>query len=184
MKQNLKWRRGFSLMEVNMAIFVMSVGVLSVVILYSLGLRESVQSHSDMRQSVFADYMLNALVSAACSPTVTRAEWDAWANQYPLEGMAAGALVSKLDQSVPPFLEEAMNNAKNNCGDARGETLSQNQSYAVYCVPVPGYSGQVMGIMVRSLADMDAAFLSVNERIRRLEVQPVFYAEARFQGAF
>ena len=41
-------RRGFTLMEVNLAIFIMAVAVLGMVALYPLGFRESEQSRDDV----------------------------------------------------------------------------------------------------------------------------------------
>ena len=64
-------RSGFSLIEVNMAVFVLAIGVLSMAILFPLGLRESMQSQADLKQSMFADYLLNVAVAAASSPQVT-----------------------------------------------------------------------------------------------------------------
>ena len=58
-------RAGFSLMEVNMAVFVLSVGILSMIVLYPLGLRESLQGQADIKQSMFADYILNQAVAYA-----------------------------------------------------------------------------------------------------------------------
>ena len=61
----MKKRTGFSLIEVNMAIFVMAIGVLSIVALFPLGLRESFQGNADLKQSATADYYLNQVVAIA-----------------------------------------------------------------------------------------------------------------------
>ena len=43
---------GFSLIEVNMAVFVLAIGVLSMAALYPLGLRESIQSQADLASRI------------------------------------------------------------------------------------------------------------------------------------
>lgn len=68
-------RSGFSLMEVNMAIFVMAVGTLGMVALFPLGLREGVQGRADMRQSMFADHALNQLAGLLSQTNITWSEW-------------------------------------------------------------------------------------------------------------
>jgi len=40
----------------------------------------------------------------------------------------------------------------------------------------------MMGIMVRSL-DVDTTKMTTSEKIKRLESQPTYYAEARFMGS-
>lgn len=74
MKNNLK-RFGFTLMEVNLAIFIMAAGVLAMVSLYPLGYRESEQSREDVVGTVYADAILNPLVAALSSRQTT---WNSW----------------------------------------------------------------------------------------------------------
>ena len=60
-------RHGFSLIEVNLAVFVMAVGILALMGLFPTGLRESMQSRADLKQTMFADYALSILqANAAC----------------------------------------------------------------------------------------------------------------------
>lgn len=56
-------RSGFSLIEVNMAVFVMAIGIVGLLSLFPAGLRESMQSRADLKQVMFSEYVL-ALVSA------------------------------------------------------------------------------------------------------------------------
>ena len=183
--RRVKKIRGFSLMEVNMAIFVMAIGVLSMVALFPLGIRESIQSQEDLKQSMFADYMLNAIVSVVSSPTLPWSDWSQWALEHQLTRIAEGDPVYDL-KNLPLFVENAVKKAEmeyNSSGHP--SQLNRNQTYAVYCVPVipgdPGHSSLVMGILVRSLS-MDTSDMDPEEMMRRLEAQPVYYAEARFQG--
>lgn len=68
MKFRLK--QGFSLIEVSMAVFVLALGVLALMALFPAGLREGVNAQSDMRQAMFADYVLSTARAAAAQPGV------------------------------------------------------------------------------------------------------------------
>ena len=68
-------KRGFTLMEVNLAVFIMAVGVLAMVALYPLGFRESQQSREDVAAADMADAVLNPLVAALSCTNMT---WTAW----------------------------------------------------------------------------------------------------------
>ena len=170
-------RSGFSLIEVNMAVFVLAIGVLSMAVLYPLGLRESIQSQADLKQSMFADYILNVAVSAASSTNVTWSDWSDWAGTYNTAGSMS------LSDSVPTFVSTILLKAVNNYNGSQlsGFQHTLNQTYAVYCVMAQGPSARIMGIMVRSL-DVDTSKMTSTEKIRRLEAQPSYYAEARFMG--
>ena len=72
-----KARAACTLMEVNLAIFIMAVGVLAMTSLYPLGFRESEQSRDDVRAAVVADEVLGKLTAALSSRNIT---WDRWKN--------------------------------------------------------------------------------------------------------
>ena len=74
-RQIRKSRAAFTLMEVNLAIFIMAVGVLAMTSLYPLGFRESEQSRDDVRAAVVADEVLGKLTAALSSRNIT---WDRW----------------------------------------------------------------------------------------------------------
>lgn len=63
-------RRGFSLIEVNMAIFVLAGGALALLGLFPLGLRYSQQANAEMRTTAFAQRFLGAARVVAMSPDV------------------------------------------------------------------------------------------------------------------
>lgn len=67
MNRNLfkRLRDGFSLIEVNMAIFVLAGGALALLGLFPLGLRESLASRNEMRVAAFAERFINAARIAA-----------------------------------------------------------------------------------------------------------------------
>ncbi len=69
------FKKAFTLIEVNLAIFIMAGGVLAMISLYSLGFRESRQSREDVAAAVLADRVLNPLVVALSSPKVKWSDW-------------------------------------------------------------------------------------------------------------
>ena len=81
----MKMKRAFTLMEVNLAMFVMSVGTLGLVSLYSFGYRENQQSIEDVRGAAVAEVNMNALIAALSSTNVTWSEWCSIGTQ-PAEG--------------------------------------------------------------------------------------------------
>lgn len=62
---------GFSLVEVNMAIFILAGGVLGLLGLFPMGLRESQEARNEMRVATFAERFLGAAQAAAQHPDVT-----------------------------------------------------------------------------------------------------------------
>ena len=154
--KQIKNRAGFSLMEVNMAVFVLSVGILSMIVLYPLGLRESLQGQADIKQSMFADYILNQAVAYASQTNITWAEWKA------VESLNPG--------QWPAFMRSEMELEKPEWTDA--PVLGDR--YEVTCALVPGMSDKVMGIMVVS-TEMTKNYESYTNN-------PIYYAEVMFQG--
>ena len=72
---NRIFQRAFTLIEVNLAIFIMAGGVLAMISLYSLGFRESRQSREDVASAALADTVLNPLVVALSDPKLKWSEW-------------------------------------------------------------------------------------------------------------
>lgn len=68
-------RRAFTLIEVNLAIFIMAGGVLAMVTLYSLGMRESRQSTEDVAVAGYADAVFAPLVAKLSATNMT---WQGW----------------------------------------------------------------------------------------------------------
>ena len=69
-------RAAFTLMEVNLAIFIMAVGVLAMTSLYPLGFRESQQSREDVQAAIVANEVLGQLTAALSSRNITWEEWN------------------------------------------------------------------------------------------------------------
>jgi len=164
MKPHVK-NAGFSLMEVNMAVFVMAIGVLSMAVLYPLGLRESTQGQADLKQSMFADCILNQAVAAAAQTNITWSQWSSWANSYTLRGNSIN-----LENSVPPFIRNRLNLS-------HLPKMQEDRNYKIACCLVPGASDRIMGIMVQSSELVDTV-----TSYSQFSNNPVFYAEVMFQG--
>ena len=75
-----RMRRAFTLMEVNLAIFIMATGVLGMVSLYSLGFRESRQSEEDVASAGMADAFFAPLVAGLSATNMT---WSSWRQAVP-----------------------------------------------------------------------------------------------------
>ena len=67
--------RGFTLMEVNLAICIMAVAILGMVALYPLGFRENQHSRDDVVAAAVAEGILNPIVAALSTTKIT---WIAW----------------------------------------------------------------------------------------------------------
>jgi len=68
-------KKAFTLIEVNLAMFIMAGGILSVIGLYSLGYRESRQSREDVASAAYADAVISPLVMALSD---TNLAWSAF----------------------------------------------------------------------------------------------------------
>jgi len=65
-------------MEVNIALLMVAVGLMGLLSLFPVGLRQSTLAASDTAQAAFVDQVFNAM--RANASTVTN--WDAWANHF------------------------------------------------------------------------------------------------------
>ena len=156
---------GFSLMEVNMAVFVVAIGVLSMVVLYPLGLRESTQGQADLKQAMFADDVLNRAVAAASQTNITWTEWTTKVpNKYNFK--------NKINSSVPDFINNEMETLKSDYPQLKRDT-----HYKIACCLLPGASDKIMGIMVQS-TDLFKTISSYSQFTNN----PIYYAEVMFQG--
>ncbi|MBN2301711.1 MAG: hypothetical protein JXN60_04250 [Lentisphaerae bacterium] len=99
MKNGTKCRLGFSLMEVNLAVLMISVGLLTLFALFPLGLKESEMSVVETQESMFADSVLSGLEANAMTITDIQ-EWTDMdvnftnklkSSVYPIEHPTPGA---------------------------------------------------------------------------------------------
>lgn len=87
---NSLFKKAFTLIEVNLAIFIMAGGVLAMISLYSLGFRESRQSREDVASSAMADAILNPLVVALSSRDLKWEDWRQLGFEKSKSGIKAG----------------------------------------------------------------------------------------------
>ncbi len=167
--KRVKSDRGFSLIEINMAVFVMALGILSMVVLFPLGLRESVQGAADLKQSMFADYALNQCVAAASSTNITWSEWNS------LPRIRGSEHLTLKDVREVTFLNRRL--------DWSGwSQMNPGNHFRVACCLVPG-SGRiageerVVGFMVQSTDQYQTM-----TDFTQFTNNPIYYAEALFQG--
>ncbi len=194
-------RRGFTLMEVNLAIFVMAVAILGMVALYPLGFRESEQSRDDVVAAAVADGILNPLVAALSE---TNVHWSSWKNVAENNaGLANGwyDYCSDADHFVPLKLDAINGKTKSvakELGDLVPGRNPQNDVNTVIdagkmaCALVVSAGRTITGngsgeykVGSRSYeSDHSRLVLSlrVASRAQQLFQSPVYCAEVHFQG--
>ena len=95
------FKRAFTLIEVNLAIFIMAGGVLAMISLYSLGFRESRQSREDVSSAAMADLILNPLVVALSSRDLKWSDWRKLPFKNVSSGVSAGDGSGARIQAIP-----------------------------------------------------------------------------------
>ena len=179
-------RRGFTLIEVNLAMFVMAVGTLGLVSLYTLGYRESQQSSEDVQAAAVADKILNGMVAALSSTNMT---WSAWQGigTVPGEGWleyvnesGSGQTINndnEASNSETSFRPVSKGQANSLAAQAFNKAVSASGSSAAFdpqdmaCGVVICQDGPVCSIAVRCA-----------RRAATLVYQPLYYTEVYFQG--
>ena len=174
-------RFGFTLIEVNLAIFVMAVGVLSLVSLYSFGYRENQQSAEDVQAAAVSEYCLNAMVAALSS---TNMSWTAWrglgmqpANgwgEYAGDGTGSGTSDNDGTGTVRPNTNPSAlaEGVFNRVMSAAGFSASFNVGdLCVGIVLTPSSNYRTYSVAVRC-----------GRRAATLVNQPLYYSEVYYQG--
>lgn len=194
----MRMKLGFTLMEVNLAVFIMAVGVLAMVGLYPLGFRESQQSEDDVASAVLADAVLNPLVQALSSPYM---EWNDFkgvcggqGRSVPSDGWRAfcddkyrptGSLNGN---EVINKIRSAYNSAKSNSSKGKtqsGNTFAENGQFP--SIPSSG-SSDANGLhyaLVATQTGIGTIQLSFRATRRKSQLfsQPFYFTEVHFQGS-
>ena len=176
-------RLGFTLVEVNLAMFVMAVGTLGLVSLYSFGYRENQQSNEDVRAAAVAQMNMNAMVAALSSTNMTWSKWKA-IGTHPVNGWGtyagdgSGTTASKNDgtDKVTPLSDpnseaRAAFQAVMSAAGASGSFDAQNMNVAIVVAPDNPTCPRRYSVAVRCGA-----------RTGSLVYQPLYYTEVAFQG--
>ena len=182
---------GFTLMEVNLAIFIMAVGLLAMVALYPLAYRESRQSKDDVKAAAAADCVLNALTGALSSRNI---KWHEWVDgiQGAVNGQGWLAYCDSGNDAYAPKKRGEINSiAKNVFGKLASINTDGNRppwpldselasAIVVQWGKIPVYNGSGMRL------ETDYSRVQISMRTTRragdLLAQPIFYTEVHFQG--
>jgi len=187
-------RGAFTLMEVNLAIFIMAVGVLGMVSLYSLSYSESRHSEEDVASAAFADAFLAPLAEGLSSTNMTWQNWcsavqgvnsDACDGLAPQSGNKKGwaAYVRRVDDNNDGNYESfVVDNGCNNIADRVYSDMLRNVPSEFRASP-PNIDGNYSYALVatRKGAVISLAFRA-SRRKAALMSQPVYYTEVHFQG--
>lgn len=190
-------------MEVNLAIFIMAVGLLAMVALYPLAYRESRQSQDDVKAAAAADCVLNTLTAALSSRNIT---WEDWVNgidkawkltgDKPREGGWLAYCDWKKDSFTPKTRGQINALAKSVFNELRGinKDYGNNLSWPLGNELACGIVVQWGQIPILSTEnnkpkmhmERDSSRVSIGIRVTRragdLLAQPIFYTEVHFQG--
>lgn len=194
---------GFTLMEVNLAIFIMAAGVLAMVALYPLAFRESEQSKDDVKAAAAADAVLNTIAGALSSRNIT---WNDWRNKVDQAVRKTGtstrtggwmAYCDQQNNSYSPKKKGMINSlAKQVFGslvdayDGRKPSWPVNDDLCCALVaqwgrkPVQTSGGGRSGAVVQQQLDYSRVALSFrcSRNANSLFAAPIFYTEIHFQG--
>lgn len=165
-------RLGFTLLEVNLAMFVMAVGTLGLVSLYSFGYRENRQSSEDVQCAAIAEKCLNELTMALSSTNMTWTKWQSIGLQ-PANGWG-GYTSSNGSSGFKP-----LTNPNSVASDVYGKVMNavgwgsslDAQGYKIGIVVSPSSNSRTYSIGVRC-----------SKRAVSLFYQPLYYSEVYFQG--
>ena len=177
---------GFTLMEVNLAIFIMATGVLAMVSLYPLGYRENQQSRDDVWAASEADRIFNQIHAALSERSI---KWNDWVRtvenlkgsvgSWDLYCESSDGYVPKNKSQLNSLAANALNSLSNIARTKPSDLkLDSKRAYAV--VVQPGrikYNGET---------GLDYSRVAISMRISRnsgsLFAQPVYFTEVHFQG--
>lgn len=178
---------GFTLMEVNLAIFIMATGVLAMVSLYPLGYRENQQSRDDVWAASEADRIFNQIHAALSERSI---KWNDWVRtvenlkgsvgNWELYCESSDDYVPKNKSQLNSLAANALNSLSNIARTKPSDLkLDSKRAYAVVVQPgrIKYNGGDPM---------LDYSRVAISMRISRnsgsLFAQPVYFTEVHFQG--
>ncbi len=177
-------RKAFTLIEVNLAVMIMALGVLGLISLFSLGYRESTQSREDVEAAVLADRNLNALVTMLSSTNMTWSQWNS-IGLLPAGGASGGGWLAYMNVNATDDsatggrgvsggtnskAQEAFDAVKGKCSGCDGSAATFYSGH-MQCGLVVYQEGGRCGISFRSA-----------QRAGTMIYQPLYYTEVYFQG--
>ncbi len=170
-------KKGFTLLEINLAIMIMAGGILSILGLYGLGYRENRQSREDVAATTYADAVLSPLVMALSATNITWQEFNKIRSSPGEEGW--GAYLNQSTGLVDQDPQGRAESAWSEVMSAVGTKAKVNTTW-----PKSARAGLKAGLVV--MRDEDSAVVRLAFRATRnaseLLAMPQFYTEVRFQG--
>lgn len=166
-------RKGFTLIEVSLAIGVVAVGVLAVISLFGFGYRESSQSNEDVASAAYADAVISQLVMAISQTNLPWSVFKKIQGETATDGWAC-------------YLN------RNNGLVNRGIDSKAKDEYSKWTKQLnwpnawpAGAAGDMKAALVLQ-HDVNSRIVRIGFRATRTEPtlmsQPLYYTEARFQG--
>lgn len=195
--KNLASRFGFTLMEVNLAIFIMAAGVLAMISLYPLGYRENEQSRQDVQAALAADATLNQLVAALSSRNIT---WEQWLSAVKKAVSDKGwmAYCEKKGNAYVPLSKSRLNSTAKSVFESlatayrdgsKPQWPSKNNEFACALVAQWGRMRVFDGVgssgpVIKQREDYSRCALSFRcaHNAGALFASPIYYTEVHFQG--
>ena len=197
-KSRSLFRDGFTLMEVNLAIFIMAVGLLAMVALYPLAYRESQHSRDDVEGAAAADCILNTLTAALSSRTI---KWSDWENSVKSaidatgSSPGTGGWMAYCNRNTDDFTPKNKNQINGLAQRVYNALMGANKSHScpwpvgnnnLTCALVAQWgqlpiSSQSQAVMVDDRSRVMLS-LRVTHRAGELMAQPIYYTEIHFQG--
>jgi hypothetical protein len=172
-------KKAFTLIEVNLAIMVMAVGVMGIISLYAFGYREERQSREDVASASYADAVMGPLVTAL---TATNVKWSAFRQISDAPGQNGwGHYIQNMNTG------KVISNPESLAQAAYTKTIGAlSLSGFPSSWPVTrSKAGNLQAALV-IMHDQDSAVVKISFRAvdkeNLLFSAPLYYTEARFQG--
>lgn len=195
------YKKAFTLLEVNLAVFVMATGVLSMCALYSLGFRENRQSVEDVAGVSYAETYLAPLVQGL---SATNMPWSSWIKIGDEPSSDTMSSSSSTSSSPPDFADgvwpargwaeyieniqdrrqvrfRVRSNPRATADDVWGRTNAQTVSPYKGSKPSIPNDFHYALVVTRRGTIIQLSFRSSRRR-DSLFAQPTYVAEIRFQG--
>lgn len=173
-------KKGFTLIEVTLAMGIMAVGVLSVVGLYSFGYKESAQSREDVGATAVADAVLSQLTMAITS---TNLRWQTFKTlrSYP----SAEGWGEFIDRTTGRVTQDPTARAKSDFASFLGALGVQDCDTAFPQAALDA-TGLKCGLVILHDENENPAIVRIGFRAMKQHAQllsaPLFYTEAKFMG--
>jgi len=188
-------RRGFTLMEVNLAIFIMAAGVLAMVSLYPLAFRENEQSKEDVKSAAAADAVLNTITAALSDRNITWQQWKSAVGgavgNFEKRGGGWMAYCTMRDNSYTPQPKSTINSLAQQTfsklvGAYPGGAPSWPVNSDLACALVAQWGRRSTANGTRLVQQADHSRVTLSLRCTRnanaLFSAPIYYTEIHFQG--